>query len=216
MVRPRRPTLPCQAGHLPGEVALVHAHATPWGAVSGAGEVRALTAARRLRVRAPARADPATRAPHPPAGDPRIEEGGVLLEALCEPLCLPDEPAVDRVQVGLVDRPVAVGRHVLGRSRDRTPDVGDERVDVVHRLHLAGARPPEEDPPGAEERLDVVRRVPDGLPDLGDDLVGLAAEVRVGGGEQARHTRPRRGRGRVVGIQPAATACVYARPWTRS
>ncbi len=78
------------------------------------------------------------------------------------------EPKVPSVEVRLVHGLVGVERHLLRIrlvSGERAPEVRQIVIAVVDRLDSRRVRPTEEDRQGSSERLDVVARVAEPIPD---------------------------------------------------
>ena len=79
----------------------------------------------------------------------------------------------------MIHRPIAPAGRFVGRELQGAPDVAKEAVRVVDGLDVPRrvmARPRQQHRAGAEERLDVVFHVAEGVPDLSGDG-GFAAEV---------------------------------------
>src|SRR4051812_19164505 len=97
------------------------------------------------RLAAPSVPDPLGHAPHPPAGDSSIEVFGVGEHPIPK-LDLPSQPGMASVEIGFVDWPVCMSRHLLGVGSNRTPKVAQVAISVVDRFVVTRpARPPQKD-----------------------------------------------------------------------
>ena len=118
----------------------------------------------RTTARTPTRAYPRARAPHPPACNLRVVVLRVAVDVGDARCAFGQQPPMARVQVSLVDRPVRMSGNGLRIALHRAPEVRDKMVLVVYSFCLANCRTRQQNGAGTEERLDVVDRMAEPLP----------------------------------------------------
>lgn len=141
--------------------------------------------------RAPARSDPETLTPHPPARDLRIEELRIGAQLLNARASRRHQPAMARVKIGFVDGIVGIVRDLLGISGEGAPEVREVALDVVYRLNLRWCRTSEQHGERPCERFDVVADGAEALPDQRRDA-RLPAEPGERGFERSAHATLRK------------------------
>src|SRR6478736_494481 len=117
----------------------------------------ALLSGTAARLAAPSIPDPLGHTPYPPAGDSSVEVFGVGEHPIPK-LDLRGEPGMASVQIGFVDWPVCMSRHLLGVGTNRAPEIAQVAISVIDRFVVTrSAWPPQKDGQASGEWFDVVR-----------------------------------------------------------
>ena len=78
-----------------------------------------------------------------------------------------DEPGMPGVQVVLVDRVIGMHRYRFGINRNRSPEVGEQSVQIVDRLNPGFIGTGKQNGQTTGKWFDIVFRIPKTFPDQG-------------------------------------------------